>query len=207
MQIRFEKARIGILGGTFNPVHNAHLMMARMALSEYGLERVVLIPTGQPPHKEGEQIASAAHRLAMLRCAVETEPGLCISSMEVDRRGTTYTVDTLYQLHSRKPALYSFIIGADTLCDLPNWREIDKVCMLCDFIAFFRDGMDAKKTWKAKQYMEQTYGAKIHISACKIPHVSSTEIRRRLLSGQPISQYVPKAVEQYLLEHEVYHAQ
>ena len=90
-------------------------MMARMALAEYDLERVVLIPTGQPPHKEGEQIASAEHRLAMLRYAVETEPGLCVSPMEINRRGTTYTVDTLYQLHARKPALYSFIIGADTL--------------------------------------------------------------------------------------------
>ena len=75
-------------------------MMARMALAEYDLERVVLIPTGQPPHKEGEQIASAEHRLAMLRYAVETEPGLCVSPMEIKRRGTTYTVDTLYQLHA-----------------------------------------------------------------------------------------------------------
>ena len=207
MRICLEKAHIGILGGTFNPVHNAHIMMARMALAEYDLERVVLIPTGQPPHKEGEQIASAEHRLAMLRYAVETEPGLCVSPMEINRRGTTYTVDTLYQLHARKPALYSFIIGADTLCDLPNWREIAKVCTLCDFIALFRDGMNMEKTMEAKRYMEQTYGAKIHISTCKIPHVSSTEIRRRLLCGQPISQYVPKSVERYLLENEVYHAQ
>ncbi len=207
MHVCLEKAHIGILGGTFNPVHNAHLMMACLALEEYDLEQVVLIPTGQPPHKDGEQIASASHRLAMLRCAVQGRPGLRVSPMEINRLGTTYTVDTLYQLHARQPALYSFIIGADTLCDLPNWKEIAKVCSLCDFIAFYREGMDLEKTRLAKQYMEQTYGARIRISRSKIPRISSTEIRQRLLSGQSVSQFVPKAVEQYLLTNEVYHAQ
>lgn len=207
MQIRLGKAHIGILGGTFNPVHNAHLMMARQALLQYDLERVMLIPTGQPPHKQGEQIASAQHRLEMLKQAVAGEPGLCVSPVEVLRRGVTYTVDTLYQLQAREPAIYSFIIGADTLCDLPSWKEIETVCRLCRFIAFYREGMDLERTLEAKAYMERQYGAKISISPCRIPEISSTVIRRRLLCGQPISQYVPPRVERYLLTHEVYHAQ
>ncbi|MFR4250585.1 MAG: nicotinate-nucleotide adenylyltransferase [Christensenellales bacterium] len=206
-QVCLGKSQIGILGGTFNPVHRAHIMMATQALAEYQLDRVLLIPTGQPPHKDGEQIASAKHRLAMLECAVQDHPGLYVSPMEIQRRGTTYTVDTLYQLQAQHPAVYSFIIGADTLCDLPNWKEIATVCKMCRFIAFYRDGMDLGKTNLAKEYMEQTYGAKISVSPSKIPHISSTHIRQQILCGGSVREYVPARVERYLKEHEVYHGQ
>ncbi len=165
------------------------------------------MPTGHPPHKEFEQIASPQHRLSMLYEAVRGETGLYVSEMELKRRGITYSIDTLYQLQCMHPAEYFFIIGGDTLYDLPHWREIDKVCQLCQFIVFPRNGAVTEELKRTVFALEQVYGAKIHICAAPIPYISATDIRERLLCGQSVADVVPPSVDQYLRENDVYHAQ
>ncbi|MEM5776001.1 MAG: nicotinate-nucleotide adenylyltransferase, partial [Anaerolineaceae bacterium] len=133
---------IGLLGGTFNPVHNGHIRMACIALDEFMLGEVVFIPAGNPPHKRSEAIAPAEHRVNMLRLAIQDESRFSINTLEIDREGLTYTVDTLETLRHLHPGNeYNYIIGADTLYELPGWRNFERVIALTCFICVLRPGV------------------------------------------------------------------
>ena len=137
------KERIGLMGGSFNPIHERHLAIAACALDEARLDRILFLPTGNPPHKR-EGLADAEHRFEMTRLATLREPRFSASRMEVDRVGVTYTVDTLTQLHRQLPdAELFYIVGEDTLLDLVNWREPDRVFQLCTFLVVRRFTQDA----------------------------------------------------------------
>lgn len=132
--------RIGVMGGTFNPIHEGHLVMARKAMEQAQLSRVMFIPTGRPPHKH-EGLASAEDRYQMMLIAISQEKGFEPSRIELDRKGVIYSVDTLTLLHKRFPgAAFFFIIGEDTLHELPTWHEPDRLFGLCDFLVVRRPG-------------------------------------------------------------------
>ena len=197
--------RIGILGGTFNPIHCGHMEMARTARDEFRLQQVWLMPTRQPPHKR-DTLISAAHRMRMVEVACEGESDLVASDVELLREGTTYTVDTMRYLHQNRPADYFFIIGGDTVLELHTWYEFEEVMRLCKFIVFLRKGVPEEPVQREIAHLQSCYGAQFHISQHSCQQISSTQIRQMAQRGQSLTHLVPQQVEAYIRRHEVYHA-
>ena len=184
--------KIGILGGSFNPIHVGHLQMARQAKAELSLDRLILIPAGDPPHKS-DGLAPQKHRLRMTELAADGE--FEVSGIEVEREGKTYTIDTVHALLSTIPgAKLVFIIGVDTLRELLTWKEVEQVFSLCEFAVFARDNVPPIVP----------DGAKVLMMRSKIAPVSATEIRGRVTKGLSLSRFTPSAVEAYIGEHRLY---
>ncbi len=200
-----ETHRIGILGGTFDPVHLGHLAIAEAALDRLDLDRVILIPAGRPWLKSGQQVTPADHRLAMVKLAVEDRPRLDASSIETDRPGPTYTVDTLVDLRRRFGSdveLY-FILGMDSLRELRRWREPERLFDLCTVVAVSRPDSDDVSTADVERDFPAALG---RIKAIRGPmlDISATDIRTRIADTRPINACVPLPVERYIREHGLY---
>ena len=196
---------IGILGGTFDPVHIGHLFIAEAARDAFQLDRVFFIPTGDPPHKKASRLAPSEDRINMLEVALRGNPAFQVSDMEVVRQGTTYTVDTLRELRNRysKDLLY-FIIGGDTLLELKTWRSIRSVAELCSFIVYRRPGYREEEMVGEALRLAEMYHADIHFAEGPNLELSSRYIRHRLERNQTIRYLVPEAVEQYIKEQHLY---
>ena len=187
------KERIGIMGGSFNPIHERHLEMAACAKREQKLERIIFLPTGNPPHKH-EGLEDAEDRFEMTRLAVQGVPGFTASRMELDREGVIYTVDTLSRLHKQMPdAAFDYIIGEDTLLDLPNWRKPDKVFGLCRFLVCCRTSEDVQKLPIVKKL--EARGASFVFLNLPPSEVSSTAVRQKLANGQEPTEIPPQVAE------------
>ncbi|MGI6174624.1 MAG: nicotinate-nucleotide adenylyltransferase [Christensenellales bacterium] len=200
-----ERGKIGILGGTFNPVHRGHIAMAKRAAFLFSLNRVIFIPVGTPPHKRDEDVAHGEHRYAMLTLATQDEPQLEVSRMELDRSGYTYTIDTLKELRLLYPdESFCFIMGADTLFEVETWREYEQVMKLCSFAAFYRDGHDKDAIERQAQRLWLLYGAQIEIAEFFGYDISSTQIRAMVRAGESIHALVPMLVERYIYDNGVY---
>ncbi len=139
-------ARLGILGGTFNPIHNGHVLMAHTAAEAFGLERVLVVPSCLPPHKDLAGGVSAEHRLAMVRLAVDGDPLLEVETLEIDRGGVSYAIDTVRHLAGRYPGHERFfIIGIDSLLELYRWKEVGTFLTLCRVVTVDRPGIVGRK--------------------------------------------------------------
>lgn len=183
---------IGLLGGSFNPIHLGHLAMAEAALGELALSRLIIMPDGDPPHKSKE-LAGKRHRLRMAELAAAGR--FEVSAMEVNRPGKTYTVDTLEVLRTLYPqARLVMLIGADTLRELPGWKSAARVFQLCDFAVFARDDLP----------LVPPPGVTAIKMRAAIPDISATEIRFRVHCGQALEGFVPQAVEDYIGRHRLY---
>ena len=197
-----ESARkIGILGGTFDPIHAGHLLMARYALRSLALERVLFIPAGQPWLKAGRRIAPARHRLAMTRLAIAGCPRFEASDVEVMRPGPTYTADTLAELRERfgaDAALY-LILGMDAARDMSRWHQPERVFALCEVVAVPRGGVDSEEDGGDAP----PSGIRVLRDAPRL-EVSSTAIRARVAAGLQIGDDVPGAVADYIRRHGLY---
>ncbi len=196
--------RLGILGGTFNPVHLGHLICAQEAHLQLRLDRVLLIPAARSPHKPfDEDDPGAEHRLALCRLAVAGDERLEVSPIEVERPGPSYTVDTLRELHSREPdsELY-LIVGGDVAAGLPTWQEPEQVLSLAQLAVAHRRGTPRRSIDEALGGLR---GGE-HAAFFEMPtiEISSTDIRRRVQSRAPIRYLVPDAVAQYIDEHRLY---
>ncbi|MDN4472413.1 nicotinate-nucleotide adenylyltransferase [Demequina zhanjiangensis] len=186
--------RVGVLGGTFDPIHHGHLAAASEVRAALDLDRVLLVPTAAQPFKDAHGHAPVEHRLAMCRRAVAEDPYLEVSTVDIDRGGTTYTVDTLADLQSQQPeARLFFIAGADALARLSEWRDADRLLELATFVAVTRPG----------HVMTDSSGAFAVVEAPALD-VSSTDVRRRVGEGRPIRYLVPHAVADYIEEHDLY---
>lgn len=195
--------QIGLMGGSFNPIHCGHLNMARAALTCGAVEQVLFLPSGNPPHKR-EGLADKRHRLAMAYLAVEGEAGMAVCTEEIERGGVIYTVDTLGILRERMPdCRFHYLIGADTLRVLHTWRHVEDVIRLCAFLVAMRPGEDEAQTralaedWRAR-------GAQIAFLPARQLDISSTEIRRRLCCGGTLDGLVPRQVQRYIRAHGLY---
>ena len=198
--------RIGIMGGTFNPIHNGHLIIAEDVREKAGLDKVLFIPSGQPPHKPGCEVADAEHRFEMVRLAVSSNPYFEASRIEIDRNGLTYTINTLQELredYGEETAIY-FIVGADVVHELVTWREYEKVFRLCEFIAVLRPGYDEAGFNEAIHRISTRKGARIHPVPSHLVDISSTDIRERCRKGRSIKYLVPGSVERYIYEKGLY---
>lgn len=189
------KERIGVMGGSFNPIHERHVEMARAAQKEFALDRLIFLPTGNPPHKR-QGLADAEDRYEMTRLAVFGLPGCAASRMELDRQGVIYTVDTLSAMQKQWPGaeLY-YIIGEDTLLDLPNWRKPDKVFTLCRFLVCCRTSEELEKLPLTRKLTSR--GAKLHFLSLPPREISATEVRRKLAAGEPTEELFPQ-VQEYI---------
>lgn len=196
------KARIGILGGTFNPLHIGHLILAQNAMERYDLSRTIFIPTYIPPHKNPGMLASCRHRAAMIEAAIEGDLRFEVSDIELQRQGRSYTVDTMETLHERyKGSQFFFMIGTDSLYELHLWKNIYHLLELCRFISMVRPGFEEGEIkldhpWPEKLKQDVFKGIRVD--------VSSAEIRHRVAEGMSIRYLVPQQVEMYIMEHGLY---
>lgn len=197
--------RLGLFGGTFDPIHLGHLLLAEQCREQCRLDAVWFLPSANPPHKQGIAITSAQARVEMLEMAIAGHPEFSVSKLELERSGTTYTVDTLEQLKHEEPAReLFFLIGADSLADLVDWREPGRILQLATIVAVNR-GREPLPQTRALEAKVGRDGME-RIMRVSMPGIdfSSTDIRRRLKEGRSIRYLVPRAVEVYAREHKLY---
>lgn len=197
--------KIGILGGTFDPIHMGHMFVAEAARDAFDLNKVLFIPTGDPPHKKSSRLASGKDRITMIQKAIYDNSTFHLDTREVERTGTTYTIDTITELKKVYPhdQLF-FIIGGDTLLELETWRNFPAVAKLCDFIVYQRLGYRKHEQEEEALRLQQTYKTHIHFVEGPYLEISSKDIRRRLEKKQTIRYLVPDEVFIYIKEHKLY---
>ena len=198
-----QPRRIGVLGGTFDPVHNGHLSIANALRAALDLERVVWVPAGRPPHKSGQIVSSNRDRLAMLDLALAGSVDDQIDTIDIERSGPSYTADTLEILAERfAPARLFFLMGEDSLRDLPTWHDPERLLRAAELAVAARPGVDVDLESVARQV--PTVRGRVHLVPTEEMAISSSEIRRRVKEHQSIQGCVPEAVEAYILDHGLY---
>jgi nicotinate-nucleotide adenylyltransferase len=200
--------RVGLLGGTFDPIHYGHLVVAEEVRAGLDLDEMLFVPVGQPPHKRDGEITPAHHRLAMLELGIKSNPHFSISLVEVDRQGPSYTVDTLRLLRRRwgsQVEIY-FVIGWDGLEELSSWYEPEGVLeQVTRLVAVHRPGYEAAPQYRDR--LEQLFPMlKQRLLSMATPQleISATEVRQRVAEGRPVKYQVPEAVERYIARHGLY---
>lgn len=189
--------KLGLFGGTFDPPHNGHLIVAQDALSALGLDRIIFIPAGAPPHKQDRRITPAPGRLAMLEAALQGDARFEIDPLELGREGPSYTVDTIAEIRSRHPGDELFLlIGADQFAEFGTWRDPAKIATLARVAVLTRSGAGPDPA-----ALRRYGGTSVHVTRIDI---SSTDIRRRCAAGEPIRYHVPDAVEAWLAMNPIY---
>jgi nicotinate-nucleotide adenylyltransferase len=199
--------KLGILGGTFDPIHTGHLIIAQEAASRLALDQVWFIPTGQPWLKSGTRISPSSHRMEMVRLAIRCNPGFKSSAIEVDRPGPSYTVDTLLALREgdAKGDDLFFILGMDSLETLHRWHQPERLFELCTLVGVSRP---EHRDFDLASLDRIRSGASGEVAIVDGPEIgiSGAEIRRRVSQGLPITYWVPGAVDKYIHEHQLYQA-
>ena len=198
--------KIGIMGGTFDPVHNGHLLLGRQAYTEYGLDEIWYMPSHIPPHKKDHHVTESEDRLNMLRLALEELPWCSVSEFEMKREGNTYTAQTLELLKKEYPEhKFYFIIGADSLFQLETWYHPEKVMELASFLVSEREYESGGRTFGEQiAYLKSKFGADIQILHNEEVDIASADIRRRVAEGKDIVKDVPEAVDAYIRTHGLY---
>jgi len=220
-------ARVGILGGSFNPVHDGHLRLAEVALARLGLDRVELVPANQPPHKPGQGLLPFADRAELCRVAADNAPGLTVNPLEGDRPGPSYTIDTLRLLvRSRPDDAFTFILGLGQFLQLPQWREGPSLADHADLAVAARpgdleaahvrsghdrsDGLDAvvRRYWPSAGVLGHRAGMAWQVGGHVVRYLegdflvlSASQVRERWLAREPVSDLVPSAVAAWLDNH------
>lgn len=190
-----SKIRLGVMGGTFDPIHFGHLVAASEAASAFNLDKVIFVPTGEPWQKQN--ITDSEHRYRMTQLAISGNQHFDISRVDVDRPGPTYTVDTLRDIHAHQPnAELFFITGADSISQIGTWKDSDKIWPLAHLVGVTRPG-------HSLEVPKSPHGA---VSLLEIPAlaISSTDIRARVKAGKPIDYLLPKAVIDYIKQNNLY---
>lgn len=190
-----RRPRLGILGGTFDPIHLGHLVAASAVHDQLELDRVLLTPTAMQPFKAGERTTPASHRRAMCAIAADGDPRFDVSDVDLERGGVTYTVDTLADIAAQHPdAELYFITGADALARLEDWKDVDRLMTLATFVGVTRPGHSFVKIDRPHILVEAPALA-----------ISSTDVRQRVRAGRSIRYLVPDGVADYIAQHGLYH--
>lgn len=194
--------RLGVFGGTFDPIHLAHLVLAEQAREQLNLDRVLFIPAAAPPHKIGRSISPAKTRLEMVELAVAGHPQFAVSDIEIKRTGPSYTVDTLRSLCVQYPAAALFLLlGGDSLVDFPTWREPKQILELASLAVVKREGSpipDLPADW------EMDLSNRLHFIQAPLLAISGTDLRRRVREGRSIRYLVPAAVAAFIESQRLY---
>jgi len=191
--------RLGVMGGTFDPVHHGHLVAASEVQARFDLDEVVFVPTGSPAQKSLDQVSSREHRYLMTVIATASNPRFTVSRVDIDRPGTTYTIDTLRELSAQRPgAELFFITGADALAQILSWKDAEELWTLSHFVGVTRPGHALTDTGLPQD----------RVSLMEVPAmaISSTDCRARVEAGEPVWYLVPDGVVQYIGKHSLYPA-
>jgi len=194
---------IGVLGGTFDPVHHGHLAIAEEAREALGLEHVKLIPAALPPHKPGRPVTAPEHRLAMLELATAGNPSFAVSRIELDRGGVSYTVDTLEAMQAAGARDVWFIMSSEALAGFPEWRHPDRILELCRLAVVPRGGNDRPDLARVVDRFPGRADRFVFLSGPLLP-ISGSVVRRRVAAGRSIRYLVPDAVARYIADHRLY---
>jgi len=195
-----QRPRVGVMGGTFDPIHHGHLVAASEAAAKLGLDEVVFVPTGRPALKEHLVVTEPEHRYLMTVIATASNPRFTVSRVDIERPGQTYTIDTLRDLAAQRPdADLFFITGADAIAQMVRWKDVDSLWSMAHFVAVTRPGHVMPLTGIPEESV-----TRIEIPALTI---SSTDCRERARSGQPVWYLVPDGVVQYISKHGLYRGQ
>lgn len=189
--------RLGVMGGTFDPIHHGHLIAASEVASAFGLDEVVFVPTGHPWQKSHREVSQAEHRYLMTVIATASNPRFTVSRVDIDRPGETFTIDTLHELREQRPGaeLY-FITGADALQQIISWKDSDELFSLAHFIGVTRPGHTLSGAGLPSD----------RVSLVEVPAmaISSTDCRSRVAGGEPVWYLVPDGVVQYIAKYNLY---
>jgi nicotinate-nucleotide adenylyltransferase len=198
-------SRIGIMGGTFNPIHFAHLILAESSYEELKLDKVLFMPSKKPPHKLNENIVSDSHRVRMIQLAIQDNPHFEVSCMELEREGITYTADTLRELNANYPEdEFYFIMGTDSLYQIEDWWKPKQIFNLTNIVVAVRDHTTNQKLSGQVDHLTEQFGARIHLLNTPNMDISSKMLRQCLSNCKSIRYYVPDAVEQYIRAQNLY---
>ncbi len=190
-----RRIRLGVMGGTFDPIHHGHLVAASEVASKFGLDEVVFVPTGEPWQKSSRRVSLAEHRYLMTVIATASNPQFTVSRVDIERPGPTYTIDTLRDLRAERPEadLY-FITGADAMAQIVGWKDVDELWTLAHFVGVTRPGHELPDLGRAE------------VSLLEVPAmaISSTDCRARVASHEPVWYLVPDGVVQYIAKYGLY---
>ncbi|WP_203748871.1 nicotinate-nucleotide adenylyltransferase [Cellulomonas chitinilytica] len=194
------RPRVGVMGGTFDPVHHGHLVAASEVAARFELDEVVFVPTGHPTFKQEQEVTVAEHRYLMTVIATASNPRFTVSRVDVDREGLTFTVDTLRDLKAQRPdAELFFITGADAIEQILTWKDAEELFTMAQFVAVTRPGHALS--------VDGLPGDRVHVLEIPALAISSTDVRERARAGQPVWYLVPDGVVQYIAKHRLYRGQ
>ena len=196
---------IGILGGTFNPIHNGHLYIASEAMEELNLSEVLFIPAGNPPHKNDSAILEASIRGDMTKAAIKDYQGFTYCDYEINKKSYSYTYETLQYLKSKysNTKLY-FIVGADSLLNLDKWKNVPEIFRLAQLVVFLRPGFSTEELKKVKKETEDYYSTEIILLELLQMDISSSDIRKRIAENRNYQFLIPKEVYRYIEQNSLY---
>lgn len=194
---------VGIMGGTFDPIHLGHLVAAEEARLCFSLDRVIFVTAGAPPHKKDYEVSLAEHRHAMVALATASNPHFAASRLELDRPGPSYTVDTMREFRRQfgEACRLYFITGADAMSETLTWHQPEEIAALCEFIAVARPGYDLARL---SGVLSPKLLSRLHVLDTPGVEVSSTELRRRAAAGESLRYLTPAAVARYVETHGLY---
>lgn len=195
--------RVGIIGGTFDPIHLAHIYIAEEAKKKLSLDKVIFMPAGIQPLKTDKKVTEASLRLKMVQKAIEGKIGFEVSDYEIKKEGKSYTYKTLEHFHEKYEDLY-FITGADCLLDIERWREIDKIFSLCKFVVFTRPGYNNQELLNKKKFVEEKYNGEIILLEVAGIDISSTDIREKIMNNEEVDNILPSVVLDIIKEKGLY---
>ena len=202
-----ETRRIGVFGGTFDPVHLAHLILAEQCREQGRLDQVWFVPSARPPHKQDHPRTPFAQRAEMLALALAGYPAFQINEVEKERPGPSYTADTLEELHRREPGTdFWLIIGSDSLADLPHWHAPDRIVAQAGLLVVARPGWQvlAADQLRAALRLPEGQPPRLHIVSMPLLEIASRDLRQRAHEGRSLRYFVPRAVECYIETHQLY---
>ncbi|MCM1161642.1 MAG: nicotinate-nucleotide adenylyltransferase [Roseburia sp.] len=201
---KYDK-KVGIMGGTFDPIHYGHLLLAQTAIETKHLDEVLFIPSGTPWLKDSSQVLNKKTRVSMTGIAIEDNPKFALSTIEIDREGNSYSYETLEILREKHPSTcYYFILGADSLMEIEKWKHPDRLMKSCTLLTAVRDDCDMAALEKQIAYLKEKYDASVEILPTKRMDISSTDIRQKIREGKSIRYMLPDKIMEFIEKNHIY---
>lgn len=205
MYLNSQGKKIGIMGGTFDPIHIGHLILAESAKEQHQLDEIWVMPNGNPQYKSDRQVTDVKHRVEMVRLSIENNSNMVLSTIEALRQGYTYTYETLEQLNASQPDdTFYFIIGADSLFTFDKWRYPEKIAKKCILLIANRSQTPMESLTSQMQYLTKAYDADIRLIDLPTIDISSEMLRNKVKNGYSIQYYVTDKVAEYVKQHRLY---
>ena len=200
-----QNKKVGIMGGTFDPIHYGHLMLAQNALDTFLLDEILFVPSGTPWLKESTKVLSKNKRVSMTGIAIEDNPNFALSTIEIDREGNSYSYETVEELKKEQPDTdFYFIMGADSLLEIERWKHPDRLMADCTLLVAVRDDCDKEGLKKQIAYLTDKYQADIRILPANRMDISSTRIRQMIQEGKSVRYMLPDQVIRFIQKNHLY---